>query len=136
MGEVRTQVKLTNGTDIVNSIRGLISSDQIRSLIIDAIVDTGAARSVIPAFILKKIGGRTLFEEDATYANGQTEKLGICEPIYFEIGDRRTYDEAYVVGDEVLIGQTVLEKMDLLVDCKSQKVIPNPKHPNGPLLRI
>jgi hypothetical protein len=30
----------------------------------------------------------------------------------------------------------VLEKLDLLVDCKGQQVIPNPQHPDGPVLRL
>jgi len=34
----------------------------------------------------------------------------------------------------VLIGQTVLESTDLLVDCVSRKVIP--AHPEGPLFRF
>jgi hypothetical protein len=45
---------------------------------------------------------------------------------------RDTAEEAFVLGDTVLIGQTVLEKLDLLVDCLRQRVIPNPAHPDGP----
>lgn len=54
----------------------------------------------------------------------------------FEILGRETCEDAYVVGDEVLIGQTTLETTDLRVDCKNQKVIPNPAHPDGPVFRI
>jgi len=39
-----------------------------------------------------------------------------------------------VLGDEVLIGQTVLEKMDLLVDCARQKLVP--AHPGGPINKL
>jgi hypothetical protein len=36
----------------------------------------------------------------------------------------------------VLIGQTVLEKTDLLVDCLHGKLVPNPAHPDQPILKI
>lgn len=41
-----------------------------------------------------------------------------------------------VTGNEVLIGQTVLETLDLLGDCKNQRLIPNLEHPNQPVLRV
>ena len=53
MGEVRTQVKLTNAADFSNSRRGLISNDQVRSIITEAMVDTGAVRSVIPKDLME-----------------------------------------------------------------------------------
>ncbi|MBM2815311.1 MAG: clan aspartic protease [Ignavibacteria bacterium] len=136
MGEVRTQVKLTSIEDIVKSRAGLITKDQIRSIVTDAMVDTGAVRSVIPMSILEKLGVNIYTEKTAEFANGSKEKVGVCEPIYFEIDNRDTYDEAFVLGDEVLIGQTVLEKLDLLVDCNTQTLIGNPKHPEGPVSKI
>ena len=39
-----------------------------------------------------------------------------------------------LLGDEVLIGQTVLEKMDLLVDCARQRLVP--AHPEGPINKL
>jgi hypothetical protein len=45
-------------------------------------------------------------------------------------------EEALVLGDEVLIGQTVLEKLDLLVDCAKQKLVPNPAHPDQPVTKV
>jgi len=41
-----------------------------------------------------------------------------------------------VTGDEVLIGQVVLEKLDLLVDCRNQRLIGNPTNPNYPVTYI
>jgi hypothetical protein len=36
----------------------------------------------------------------------------------------------------VLIGQTVLEKLDLLADCAGRRLIPNPKHPDQPVSMV
>jgi hypothetical protein len=39
-----------------------------------------------------------------------------------------------VLGREVLIGQTVLGKTDLLVDCKRRRLVPG--HPEGVVLNV
>lgn len=49
---------------------------------------------------------------------------------------RDTMEEALVLGDEVLIGQTVLEKLDLLADCARQRLVPNPAHPDQPVSKV
>ena len=49
---------------------------------------------------------------------------------------RHTNEEALVLGDEVIIGQTILEKMDLLVDCRERRLLPNPAHPDQPVLKV
>ena len=136
MGEVRTQVKLTNYVDLEMFRRGLLKNEEIRSIITDAMVDTGAVRSVIPLIMMKELGIEIFKETTAEYANGYKENVGLIAGLMFEIEDRFTTDDAFVLGNEVLIGQTVLEKMDLLVDCTSQKLIPNPKHPDGPVSKI
>jgi hypothetical protein len=49
----------------------------------------------------------------------------------------RVYEtQALVLGDEVLIGQTVLGKLDLLVDCATQQLVPNPAHPDQPVSKV
>ncbi|WP_333166108.1 hypothetical protein [Microcoleus sp. Pol12B4] len=51
-------------------------------------------------------------------------------PVIIEIEGRETMDAGMVLGDMVvLIGQTVLETLDLLVYCKNQCLIPNPERP-------
>ena len=72
----------------------------------------------------------------AEYADGRKEAVGLTDAIRFEILDRDTLDEALVLGDEVLIGQTILEKTDLLVDCSRNRVIPNPAHPDQPVSKV
>ena len=53
-----------------------------------------------------------------------------------EILAREAQEEAYVLGNEVLIGQTLLEAMDLLVDCHRRRVVPNPAHPDQPVTKL
>lgn len=136
MGEIRVEVALTNAVDVANAGSGLISSEQIRSAVVKAVVDTGAVRSVIPESTLATIGAAVRGSQTIRYADGREETLRLTSPILFEIQGRSTADEALVLGDEVLIGQTVLEKLDLLADCANQRLVPNPAHPNGPVSRV
>ena len=70
------------------------------------------------------------------YADGRKEAVGMAEAIRFELMHRRSSDDALVLGDEVLIGQTLLEKMDLLVHCAGQRLVPNPAHPDISLNKL
>jgi hypothetical protein len=46
----------------------------------------------------------------AQYADGRLEEVDLTEGFVLEIMGRRTTEEALVLGDELLIGQTALEK--------------------------
>ena len=61
-------------------------------------------------------------------------EVGLADGVRFEIMERRSSDDALIRGDEVLIGQTLLEKMDLLVDCTRQRLVP--AHPEGPVNKL
>src|SRR5947207_2494727 len=113
MGEIKVRVKLTNNLDEMLQRRGLLGKKKVRTYDTIAVVDTGAVRSAIPPFVLKKLGVMEADRTVASYADGRSEEVPVAEPIGFTIDDRRTEDEPFVLGEEVLIGQTVLEKLDL-----------------------
>jgi clan AA aspartic protease len=136
MGEVKVKVRLTNLFDSAAAQEGRLAPEKVRTVEVDAVVDTGAVRSVVPAEIARTLGLRPSGRQFAEYADGRTEEVGVLEGIRFEILNRRCADEALVLGDEVLIGQTVLEKMDLLVDCHRQQVMPHPDHPDYPVNKV
>ena len=136
MGEVRVQVKLTNAVDEILVNRGLLNPNQFRVCETQALVDTGAVRTVIPIQIVQQLGLRIRGQQIAQYADGREEMVGLTGAVIIEIEGRETTEAALVTGDEVLIGQTVLETLDLLVDCKNQRLIPNPAHPDYPVLRV
>lgn len=136
MGEVRVKVTLSNAVDEALARRGQIASDKIRVYQTDALIDTGAVRSVIPVHLLQLLGLEIRGQRVAEYADGRKENVGVTEPIIFELEKRDTLEEALVMGDEVIIGQTVLEKLDLFVDCTHHRLIPNPAHPDQPVSKV
>lgn len=136
MGEVKATVKINNAMDVAMSRRGLLPVDKVRSVIVEAVVDTGAVRSCIPVDLKEKLGLETIRHINAQMANGLTESVELTEAAYIDIMDRVATESFLVLGSEVLLGQTALESTDLLVDCNRQRVITNPDHPNSAVIRI
>ena len=136
MGEVKTTITINNAMDAALSRRGLLAADKIRSVTVEAVVDTGAVRSCIPVDLKEELGLETIRHINAQMANGQTQSVEMTEAAYIDILGRVATESFLVLGSEVLIGQTALESTDLLVDCNRQKVITNPDHPNSAVIRI
>ena len=136
MGEVRTSVTIRNATDVGMSRRGALAPEQVRSVTVEAIVDTGAVRSCIPVDLMEQLGLETLRHINAQMANGQVDSVPLTEAAYIDILGRIATESFLVLGGEVLLGQTALESTDLRVDCNRQRVITNPDHPNSAIIRI
>ena|SRR5438445_6529637 len=136
MGEVRVKVRITNSADAQAAQAGKLPFDQVRSIEADALVDTGAARSCIPAPLVQRLGLSPYESSLLEYADGRKEPVGLVDGLRFEIMNRRSGDEALILGDEVLVGQTILEKMDLMVDCLRRRLVPNPAHPDVPVSKV
>ena len=124
MGEVRIKVKLFNNADANAAAEGRLAVEKVRMVEADAMVDTGAVRSCIPALLLEELGIRPYDRVTVELADGRKSDVGLADGVRFEIMERRSSDDALILGDEVLIRQTLLEKMDLLVDCTRQRLVP------------
>ena len=102
----------------------------------EALVDTGAVRCALPPFVVQHLGLARVSRYMAQYAAGRLDEVDLTEPFFLDIMGRLTSEAALVLGDEVLIGQTTLEKLDLLVDCQRQRPVPNPAHPDQPVSQV
>ena len=136
MGEVRVKAKLINAVDEDLVRRGMLKPHDVRRYEADAVIDTGAVRTVIPTHVVQVLGLTERGKRIAEYADGRKDAVGITSPVIIELEGRDTLEEALILGDEVLIGQTVLEKLDLFVDCQRQMLVPNPAHPDQPVSKV
>ena len=116
--------------------RGQLPVDEVRTDEADALVVTGAIRTVIPVHVLQKLGLDVRGQRVAEYADGRQDVVDVTEPLVVEILGRDTLEEALVLGDEVLIGQPVRENLDLLADRANNRLIPNPAHPDQPVSKV
>ncbi|KAM3114414.1 hypothetical protein [Phormidesmis sp. 146-33] len=135
-GAVYTQVTITNSADQEMIKRGVLAPQQLRQYQGRALVDTEVVRLVIPQTVAEQLGLRIRGQQLARFADGSEELVGVTEGIMIDCEGRNTTDEALVVGDEILIGQVILEKLDLLPDYKNQCLIPNPVNPDYPVAII
>ena len=136
MGEIRVDVTLINSVDEGLARRGALPPEDVRQCAVSALVDTGAVRACVPADIVKQLGLEITGRKIATFADGRSEAVAVTEPIRFVVMGRDTVESALVLGDEVLIGQLTLEGTDLWADCRGQRLVPNPAHPDEPAYRV
>jgi clan AA aspartic protease len=136
MGEVRVKVKLTNAIDEALVRRGMLKPEQVRSYEADALVDTGAVRCILPPHVVERLGLAIIGQRVAEYADGRLDIVGLTEAFTLRVLDREELENALVLGDEVIIGQTALEKLDLVVDCVNRRLLPNPAHPDQPVSKV
>lgn len=133
--EIRVQVKLLNAGDEALVRRGLLSPEQVRSYIADAIVDPDLYVSVLPSQVVRQLGLTTIGKVRGS-AIGVARMVEQTEIVTIDINGRRTVTDALVAGSEVVIGRIVLAHLDLVLDRAQVKVVPNPAHPDGPVFRV
>src|SRR5437879_843899 len=97
MGEIRVKVRLTNVLDEALARRGQMAFESIRRYEADALVDTGAVRSVVPVQVLQSLGAGVRGKRVAEYADGRQEVVDVSEPLIFELMGRDTPEEALVL---------------------------------------
>lgn len=135
MGEIVVTVGLENYVDRSEARRG-IRTEPVRRAQVDGIVDTGAVMLVLPQNIVERLGLETLRTAIVTYADERRDERSVAGPVALEIGDRFMVAEC-VVGpplSEPLIGQIVLEALDLIADCANRTL--TPRTPDYPTLKL
>jgi clan AA aspartic protease len=136
MDDVRVKARLTNAGDEFLARRRRLPKSEVRECEADALVDTGAVSLIVPGFIVQKLGLELVGKKNAELAKGSIVTLDVTEPVDVHIDGRTVTLEALMTGNEVLIGQMVLEATDMQVDCMNRRLIPNPAHPDQPVLKL
>ena len=138
MGEIVASMELENAGDREVVSLGLRDESTVRRATVNGVVDTGAVMLVLPEDVVDGLGLRTQREVVVTYVNEYSEPRRVAGPVTVRIGNRFMIAEC-VIGppsSEPLIGQTVLEALDLVADCGKQALAPSPESPDRPLLKL
>ena len=125
MGMVHAEITLQNAADDVKVREGLIKEEEIRSITVNALVDTGAYSLVINEEQNKKLGLHVYKEQTVRLANGQRLTCKVTFPVKICWKDRETSCDAMVVpgAEVVLLGSLPLEAMDLMIHPKKQELV-------------
>ena len=121
MGYVRTDIELGNPRE-----------GGIKSVSINALVDTGALMLCIPEHIKIQLKLEELEKREVSTADGKKHLVSYVGPVLVKFKNRSCFVGALVLGDEVLLGAVPMEDMDLIISPAHKKVVVNPDSPNFP----
>jgi hypothetical protein len=100
MSAIRGPVTLTNSVDLGMVRRGILNPKHLRTIEVNALVDTGAVMLVIPNSIAVALGLEKQGQEVARYAKGSEELVNVSEPLKLECLGCSTTDEALIIANE------------------------------------
>ncbi|HLC16847.1 MAG TPA: clan AA aspartic protease [Thermodesulfovibrionia bacterium] len=138
MGEIRVKIELENASDQYLYLEEKIDESEIRRYNTDGIVDTGAVMLMLPQDIVELLGLRLFRKVVVRYADERKEERPVAGPVMIKIGKRFMTTDC-IVGQptsEPLIGQVVLETLDLIADSQNRVLTPRPESPIYPLLNM
>jgi predicted aspartyl protease len=139
MGDVYVEIDLINYIDRVLSGRGYLEAEKIRSEKVKVLADSGCTMLVLPQDLVEKLGLEITGEKViVAYANEQKEERPVAGTLTVRVGGRGMETDC-IVGppvSEPLLGQIILERLDLLVDCREGKLVPRPESPYLPMLKM
>ena len=136
MGQVHVQVVLINYREAVLARLGQFDVSQVHRYETEALIDTGAVQSVIPSAVADRLGLMRLRRTDAKYADGRVEEVDLAEVVIIEMLGRQIEITPMVLGEHVLLGVMVLEGLDLMVDCHSNRLVPSQGTWDQPVFRV
>ncbi len=138
MGEIRIKVELKNERDIFLYEEGKIKNGEVRMLIIDAMVDTGAVMLLLPQDIVEVLGLKIMDRLIVTLANDEKIELNVAGTLSLSICNRKMKTDCLVGPPrcEALVGQIILERLDLVLDPLKGSITPRPESPYLPSLKL
>ena len=136
MGQVHVQVVLTNYREAVLARLGQFDVSQVHRYETEAFIDTGAVQSAIPSAVADRLGLMRLRRTDAKYADGRVEEVDLAEVVIIEMLGRQIEITPMVLGEHVLLGVMVLEGLDFMVDCHSNRLVPSQGTWDQPVFRV
>ncbi|MDI6840080.1 MAG: retropepsin-like aspartic protease [bacterium] len=134
MRKIYFPVKITNYEDIARSI---IKEQAIRKVELKARIDSGATHVAFPDKIAKELGLRVIDRVKVRYANGKIEEKPVGSVIEIEILGRKSRTCPIIeANDELIIGNPILEELDILINTKTGEFYINPESPDMPVAEL
>jgi clan AA aspartic protease len=138
MGLVQATIQLTNAWELESVRRGLMDKDEVKSIHVEMLVDTGSMYMCINEAVREQLDLSVQYKKKALTADGRRIECDVVGPIEVRFKNREcTVDAMVLPGDsECLFGAIPMEAMDVLVSPAKRELIVNPEHPDYAVLRI
>ena len=136
MGRFSVQFTVANNRDVVQAAPGIPIPEGVKHLVLSGVVDSGAARLVLPQRAVDELRLHGHGETMVRYADGRRDKRATVSNVWLQLLGRDGVFSAVIEPDrtDALIGAIVLEELDLLVDCTAQSL--HPREPGSILTEI
>jgi len=137
IGNVYAEIELINGDDLCQARRGEIDPDEVRKIRIIALVDMDVANMVINENIQETLQLPVKDHRKVQLKNGNITSCDLIGPLDIRFENRHTICQAYVLpgNSEPILGLIPFGGMDVVIDPAQQKLVVNPKHPDGAIFR-
>jgi len=132
MGKVVTRIRVANWLE-TELLKAGARKEKPRSVETDALVDTGAVKLYLKASVVRQLGLRPIGKVQMRSMSNRWESRTVFTPVELEIQGRTGTFNVVEIPEALpnVVGQIPLEDLDWVVDCRRQKLIPNPEHKHG-----
>jgi len=138
MGEIRAKVRLENHEDRTLFKSGHLLEKDIRVQEIEAVVDTGAVMTLLPQDLVEALGLEIIDKTIVTLADESRIELNCAGTLTLTVAGRGMKTDCLVgpPGCEALVGQLVMERLDLIADPGKRTLTVRPESPFLPTLKL
>jgi clan AA aspartic protease len=119
MGLIFAEIELANARN-----------DDLDSMTVNALVDSGAVHLCIPQHVANQLELRELDRREVTIANGEKIMVPYVGPILIKFSNRQCLVGALVMGEQALLGAIPMEDMDVVIHPSRLTLTVNPNSPN------
>ncbi len=129
VGRVTADMRIENADDLSMVALGHLQPDKVRTLDVNALVDTGTNYIGLTAADIKQLGLRPVRQRAVRTAAGPiTQQMFSAVRITVESRDCLTEVMELPDGSPSLIGQVPLELLDFWIDMTNGRLTGNPEH--------
>lgn len=126
MGRFSVEFVIANNRDVVTLASGTPVLESVAHVALSGVVDSGAARLVLPQRVVDQLHLQIDGETTVRYADQRRERRALVSNVWLQLLGRHGVFSAVIEPDrsDALIGAIVMEELDLLVDCTTQSLHP------------
>ena len=138
MGITCADIGLIRAADFDLAQKGDLTEDQIRRVRATALVDSGASTLIVPRSLAGLLSLRTRDDVETEFTNGEILKAEVVGPLEVHFQNRIATVDAVVAEaeTEVLLGAISMQRMDVLIDPKRERLMVNPSSPDRARLSL
>ena len=138
MGIIYAEIELINSGDLEMARRHIIGVEEVKSVKVNMLVDSGAYNLCINETIQQQLDLPFIEKRKAVMVNSAVEEFEVVGPVVLKFKNRRTVCNAFVLqgNNEPLLGAIPMEDLDVIIHPQRQEMIVNPEHPNYAQMKL